>query len=635
MDKNNILFEIAKSTTDNFRKENNISSVYLEKEKIKKAIEAIMTNEEHINELKEILLTENVQKQNNSLEIITEFYSECGFTDESKKLCAKILKKFFEDIGEERTFELLKDINSKDRFFWIFLGILSSELGIYPFSPEFVSNWFLDISEMIKDDLAAGQFYQGIEDYSYSFPLLANKVISLLLEGEMDELKISLSSLILGSIRANIEFSKDEIFRSLENDLKTSNEYKVRIIYYRSFCFTYNKTGINISELNKILNQMNQDIDLVKEQQYYIFERIICYNSNNTDLIDCFLHSINKIKDNISEMGQYNISASLRWIGWKFKEIDIIELPRKLNDILKKILPISLKNKRTWKLIEDYLRSLYEFNRLDFNEAFIILIDYSFNEFKKIFYEEFDILEHTLVQDNYNEFIFYLLISGERSKRKFGFSLAQRLGLTIPEEIIEKGLIEYQLKLLLYSTGLYYVATEKVGDFILTIEPLYRNVNQELKKEFIQEMVFQAINFPGVALNKWEKIGDKSEMLLETIDIAKKYFDNLHKTNDIAANSYVYPQVIKGEEQWVRRTSNAISQGAKAKSVLLRNIRSTNLLYGNLWIIYNFNEPFKEPSSLKRYSNSFEYPSLEISDPEGMLIRRINLQKKISELQNE
>lgn len=636
MENKNILVDIAKAASENVnRKEFRDSHGYDIKEIVSLIDEAI-ANDAIINKIKNTLYPNGFEISDNFFEKLNEFYVLCGFNENTRILCAKISIIVFEEIGKQNTNRLLTLLVEPNKnYFWYYVGVLGILLGNYELDPEFASEWFWKIAEKIKFDLAGGEFYKGIEEYASNFPNLGKIVIDFILNHELDESYILIASIILGAIRANQNNIPISNFKKFEFDIKNSKLNRVRIIFYKSYFATYKRMGVNIQELGNLLNIIKEDEISVRDSIYYLIERSICYQPTDKDLIK---FAINWIKINVfdlTDIEKHLIICTLKWIGWKLNEISDENIPVELNKIIKLVLPIKDINQATWRELEDYLQHIFDFDKKCFNNTFYTIIEYSNEDFRKVYNDDgFNLLSFKLETNNYNEFLFPLLLSKKRELRRTGFELTLKWGLTIPKEYLQSGLTSQQLRILLYGTALSYVASEKIGDFLLSIEPLYNVTEEDVKNEFTQEMIFQALNFPGACLGKWEEIIEKSDILKYVVNIAKEYFEKMEKTNELSANSFSHPAILNGEKQWQRDFSNKIREGAMEKSIFMKFAKVSEILYGTKWSIYDYNKNIHNPSGFGETSHSMEWPRMELIDPEGMVIRRMNMNSKLTSLES-
>lgn len=633
----NLIYEVAKAAAESVdRKEFKENTNYDEKE-IKELVKVIIKNDEIILKLKNTIFPGEIKLNEDFYEKIEEFYSLCGFNDNDKILCAKICKLVFEEIGTKKTNQLLDILSeSKDRFSWTFLHLSAYLFGIYKLDPDFASKWFWRIAEKVKNDLAGGDIYTGIENYALNFPDMAYKVLLNIKNDALDYTSITIASILLGTIRCNTEFSTKINLIDLDSILKKSVNKEERKIFYNSFSAPFRRIGIDLKLLDNILIDLDNEIPEISSIQYYLLERGAVFQNGDKEFIRLATTWIKDHCTNLTDISQHRISIFLYWIAKKLKELDDNNIVSDLNNILNLIQPIKSINKETWRNVEYYLEDLLDYDTKLFNEAFYNLIDKSYDDLLDIIRNDNQFfLIHRLKTKQYSEFIFPLLISENDKIRNFGFELSQTLGVKIPPKYLNNGVSNKELSILLYGTVLRYIASNKIGDFLLTISPLYQNADTNLKNEFIEEMIFQALNFPSACLEKWKLVDVKSEILQKVLSTTNTYFEKLITTNEIPANSHAYPEIEKGEEQWGRDFAGGVSRSAKEQSVFLKFIRTTNILYGNEWSIYDYNQSMHEPTGFNTTSTSFEWPRLEIIDPEGMAIRRINIRLKLNQFKDE
>jgi len=633
METTNILFEIAKAASLKEDRNNFKEKYQLSENNNKEAVKEAIKNDDIVKSLKETIFPGEIKINNDFYEKIEIFYTLCGFFDEIKILCSKISKLIFDEIGHEKTNQLLDLLlSSKERFSWLYLGVLYRLLGLYNLDPLFATNWFWQIAERIKDDLGGGEFYNGIENYALNFPNSAFEVIKNILGQELDNTFISIASILLGAIRTDKEFVKNEDYVNLDYNLKHSKVDNERKLFYYSFSITYRRKGIDIKELENVLTDLSKENKDVSSIQFNLLERCALYLNEDKEFILFALEWIKNHAENVSDISQYNISTLMYWISKKIATLKDENIIKNLSDVLSLILPIKTEYKGTWRNIEYYLEDLLGYDKESFNSALQILIDKSSDEFLDILQNDNQFfLINTLEQKNYNEFIFPLLISKNPKLRNFGFELLQDIGVTVPKYILNNGLGKDELRILLYSISLRYIVADKIGDLMLTISPLYLNADNEIKNEFIGEMIFQALNLPGACLDKWEIVKEKNDIMTKVTSVAKKYYLNLRKTNEIPANNFIFPEIAKGEEQWRRQFSSDFSKNVKEKSIFLKLIKTTNVLYGNKWSIPDENS-MRDPMGFTETKTDIEWPRMELIDPEGMEIRRVNIRSELKSI---
>ena len=167
------------------------------------------------------------------------------------------------------------------------------------------------------------------------------------------------------------------------------------------------------------------------------------------------------------------------------------------------------------------------------------------------------------------------------------------------------------------------IDAEKTSAYLLAIEPAFRNVRPELKQMFKSEMILQAINYPGACLEKWKKIENPSELLKNVIADTEKYFERLNALKDSPAISFTFPGCKEAAEREASEFSNKVAKEAKDRSIFEKFAKSVQIIYGSKWAVMMVDGKLGQATDFIKMGHSMEFPRVEIIDPEGMAIRRI------------
>ena len=179
---------------------------------------------------------------------------------------------------------------------------------------------------------------------------------------------------------------------------------------------------------------------------------------------------------------------------------------------------------------------------------------------------------------------------------------------------------------------------ETTAHFLLMLEPLFQNTSDgELLGTFEQEMVLQAINYPGACLEKWKTVEKPSDLLNRVIEKADEYFEKIKKAHNSPINSFQFPDFLEAEEKGYRDLSRKISKGVHDQSLLLQLVTKVNLIYGDHWSTPDKGDQLGlgDPSPLDELSHQIEMPRLEMLMPETMALRRLEASQEIRRLQSE
>lgn len=633
----NILLKAAQSAFENVDRKQFKELNPINEADLKALIQNSISDDELKKEILIQLFPKGITLDETLFEKFHEFYVLLGFHSIVNQLIGELCFEIFKNQKTEEVNNLLNSLtrtNTNDRYFWIFIRNFQYLLIKYSLEPDFAADWFYSICEKMGNNLASGDFYLAIGNFGYYHPIESIHVINKYSQSSIDLICLNISGILMGNIRVS-KMDKGD-FSTLEKNYSTSSDENKRAIYYSSFLSTYFRTEQEVDDdMISLLNNAMKDTDKIKEQAFYIVNRYINFKRKDNALKDFGLSWIlENINSTSSDMCKYYVIDLIRWLlfdklGDKNKEIDLFE---KINKIFKKTLPINENNGGTWANIQDILIDLVTIDTTEFEKTTLILLYNSTNEFLKYLKDrQFDHLMHQLENININSFILKLVISRIKIERELGFLFLKFLHVNFSGEDSLTTKDETTLKISLLDFRRKAILGREISDYLLTVEPFFRNVSLDLKKEFIREMVFQAINYPGECLGKWKKLESPSDIIISVIKSADLYFENIESTYDLPVNSYVLPVFIKAEKESKRRFSKSVYEGAYEKSIFMKLVKTTNILYGNKWSI-SYDNKVGDPSSFGEISHSFEFPRIDYIDPEGMAIRRLMAGVEINKL---
>ena len=174
---------------------------------------------------------------------------------------------------------------------------------------------------------------------------------------------------------------------------------------------------------------------------------------------------------------------------------------------------------------------------------------------------------------------------------------------------------------------------EFTGNFYKAIEKKVATLNENLKNLYREEMIFQAINYPGNCLDIWKKAENKTDFLSDIIEKAEKY---LEKRKDIAnspINSFSFPGIEIAIKKGMQKLDKEIKDGMQEQSVFMSLIGPPIIaIYGNKNSLLR-NNKIEDVSNFSEFGHSIEIPIIELLDPEGMKIKRLNAFMKLAQME--
>lgn len=528
---------------------------------------------------------------------------------------------------EDKNIDIWSHINS--------LPILLSEVEL---PSDFASNWFFSVGEKIKSDLAGGDSYRAVENYSFNFPKSGLDVLEKYLSEGLDVLKLHLSAIILGSLRASSEkgLIQKQLIEELDNKLVNNPRTELRICYHRSWVISFRKGILSIEQLEHQLSKMMQGTQEEIDEAFNVLHGCLLSQLANETFINFSMRWLNKNTTNkIPPLAKYCVVNSMRRLsnisGAKKRLIDINDA----NKLVIAIQPVSQENAGTWSDIEHFLVDRLREDKKLFADILNKFVEVNLAGLLEQFEsDKFSYLKSEMNKSDVSGLLSELLFSMDERKRKLGIRLFQDIkNVSLPTEILEK-IDESQLGIALCEFIRRPFLGNDTSRFFIMLEPRFRSVPPELQEEFKHEMVMQAINYPGGCLKNWEKINNPSELLKGVIESAKKYFENLKNICNSPANNFSFPECNHAVEKKHREFSRKVSKETQEKSILMKLVKKVDILYGKRWSAA-VQGNLGDPTSFKEYTHSMEFPCLEEIDPEGMAIRRFQATIKIKHIQKK
>lgn len=594
---------------------------------IQKEVDFLFENRKEAIKILKIVFPSDIPISSEFYSKIIDFQSYLGFKPVSHTLTGLLLAESSKLLEQSELQELLNLLLEDKQFnFFGIIQALPYFLREVELPSEFASSWFLLVREKVAADLAGGGFFQGIENYAYKYPNSGLKVLEKYIAEGLDEAKLHLSAIILGSLRACFYEGRvgEEIIKHWDSMLANSPHLELRLCYHRSWIIPFWRGLISVKQLEERLLDMIQGSQDEITEAFNVLHRCFMNNLKNESFIDFSLRWLaHNASGNISDLAKYYVVHSLFMLSdsIKNKMVDV----NAANKLIIKIQPIPLNNIGTWNELEYYLVDRLHEDSNAFADFLRLFIEANPDGLLEQFESRYSYLQSEMGKSNISWFVADLMFSNSDVQRRFGNLLFQKIKFSsLPEENREKleSLDESRLSLGFWEfVRRPYVLGNDVSKFLLMIEPRFRNASQELQEDFKHEMLMQAINYPGDCLASWKNLPNPSSILNDVIHMAEQYFENLRKVNNSPANSFTFPGFHQAAEKGQREYSRKLSEGVEQKSIFSKLAKHVDIIYGEKWSTM-YQDKMGEPTEFKEFSHSIEFPRLEEIDPEGSHIRR-------------
>ena len=618
----------------------NLSS---QKDQIQKEIQYLEKNIERADELLDILFAKEIMVSNEFYEILSKISPCLKFDKLSDQLIGILWSKAYQQIpSHSRESFLYMWIDKKTFRFWNYVNALPTFLSNTKIPAGFAPDWFLKIGNAVSGDLAGGGFFRGVENYAFSFPFSGLEVFEYYIREELDDMQLHIAAILLGVLR--VKSVKDKSFRSIvgqwDIDLQKNPKIELRVCYYRSWTTSFVKGGTSIEKLRSVLDSALENTTKEQEEAFDIVRRC-SMGLIEKEFSHFVIHWLNRHVSSelspASKLSVVNTVSQLRDYRGRDKPlIDTIDS----NKLIIAIQPIEREYTGTWKEIEYYLVCRLHENIDLFGDLLKKISDTNPNTLIELFTNrELNYLNSEMNKVDVSQLIMGFIFSKNDGVRRLGNILFSQIKIEkLPSEEM-KLTSNTELRLALWEfIRNPLLDGEATAHFLLTLEPLFRNISDGgLSDTFEQEMVLQAINYPGACLEKWQTVEKPSDLLKRVIEKADDYFEKLKKSYKSPVNSFQFPDFLEAAEKGYRNFSRQISKDVHDQSLLLQLVTKVDLIYGDHWCTLGQGEEseLREPSPLSEFSHQIEMPRLEMITPETMALRRIEALQSTRLLQSE
>ena len=532
---------------------------------------------------------------------------------------------YLSDSSKEKL--LLELIDTNTRYFWEAIRLMPGFCSEIDFPPDLAAGWFEGLCEKVKNDLASGGFYRGVGNYGYNFPKSAIKTVKLYCENLNDN-NLVLASNLLGASRCRL--SQEKTFQELDSELQRNLKLNHRLCHYRSFAHSFERGHSSIDDIIERLNIMLQGEAKEKEEAFRL--AMSCSYSEKVTK-----NELSKLLDWIKKRLEYAETGEAKYFVTQF----LVHLYRKENLriiniqdtcwILRRIQPIPNNNKGTWDDIEHFLverlREKYEV----FETILTALVDSNPVGMIVFFEERTDYLVRELSGDNTKRLMTQYLFSSEETKRKLGRTLFTKCKIDGLDVKILENVSDKQIKVMLLDLIGHPVIEENKGSqLLIALETVINNKNNEIKELYKQELLTQAINYPGGCLEALKERVEDSPLFDEVVRVAEKYFSELKDIFNSPAISFTFSGYEKATNMAENKINKQIRDGVEDQSVFLKLVKKIAIVYGTTWSVRT-GDKLGEATPLQEYSHAVELPRLELIDPEGMVIKRFQYSHLLEE----
>lgn len=496
--------------------------------------------------------------------------------------------------------------------------------GFFEFVPDLDSNTLINIliplSKFCENDGANYIFYDALDKYVQKHIKSSNEILRILLKIEFNDNISILCQTILGRLRV----LDKKLISDIDNYLISSYNIQYLKCYYRSLLPLYSvESEFNISFLDDILNKKN--INLQDIAFYLAFKLHIAFVNNKQIQNYIFDWVLEKTSLELNDFSKYYILKliHIRVDNYEFDSQIIIKA-------VINIQPIEIDKLGLWNTLEYIL-----FNFLK-NENFKILLNGIITKNQDNFFKilsKFQYFKENFISTENIKLCTELFCSKDKYERKFiqilytDFKIKKfNLDTTIIE-LISDNMLELIFKEILS----YDLLGDSISAFIIDINMrLNKITNPNLKSLIKDEIIYQCMNYHSSCYLKLDKLEYKSDILKEALIEAKKYYEAKKSHNNSPVNSFTFPKSneIAFRAKYIQ--DREIRENEFKYSVFADIISKIPILYYNKFSSFT---NLSEPTKLKTFEHSIEYPICTVLDPCRERYKRISFIQDIKLLQ--
>lgn len=606
------------------------------REDINKELKSLLSKHESIQQLADKIFPEGIQADRNFYSRISNAHYCLGREEVPCQVLGSVWVEVYNRLPHSDGEKLLELLPRFTHDIFSVLPSLPEFLSHTALRDEFAASWFLSLGNKIANDLANGPFFEGVYEFAMHFPNKGLQVLEVYKRDKFEGVRAGIATAILAATRTSVD--KGVIAKSLldhvETDLRRHPIKSYRHAYNLSWVGYFRGKTISADVLLNALSEMIEWTDEDVDDAFWVLSRCILSRKNDERFLKTATQWIkSKAHPGLPKEAKYavvDLAYQLRDISSNGPdEVD-------MGGLVLAIQPQTREEKGSLRLLQLYLAVQLNKDREAFRKFLRELVVRSPDLLPEAIREhECAYFVNRLSGAYGSSLVTDLLLSEQIPERKLGRALLEEIALEKLDDAVlkEKGSTK-ALRILLLEIARRPFSAELTSRIFLLLLPFYETTDPELRKEFIDEMTFQAINFPGACHQAWKDLPTPPSALVEVLKKVKAYFDGLDSLRSCSGGHLTFPEWNTALKEWERRFSNDVKEGAEKASIFASFVRHIDLIYGSEWSIGDTSS-VSDPRPLTEFSHGMEVPRIEILDPEGCTIRRLRFNSLLMKLQRQ
>lgn len=557
---------------------------------------------------------------------LSDLYSALLGLKIKTKFLARLWYKMYLTFNEEKRQNFLNMMLSKEVDTWDMLSLLQDFLANSISLPaEFIIEWFIKIAKFVEKDMSAFKFYNAIESYTKNNSKIAKEVLIILLDMDSSEIIHNLTAIILGKLR----LMSHENTKSIDNELKNSNEITKQKCYYSSITNTYDEIEIKQDLLKSILdNILSSNYKELESQAFYIAYRLHLSGAQPVEIK-------NFIMDWMLKNSGTSLSDISKHYCLTFAE-GIINNEKTIDDackIITNIQPLNRESKGSFETLRFILSQIIETYPEKFNSLFKTIIQ---NNNPLTLFEEKEYFIDTFAQKVDKSFFTELFISKNSYERFFAQRTYTKFSVSINlDKDLIKSIDDKLFELIFKETLLKIHYGDIFARFISDINKRIGTTKSlEFQKFLDVEITHQCLNYAGNCFEMIKKIKNPCDLIKNCITKVEKYFETINQYKDSPVNSFSFPSSYDAAVKGLAKQSKELREQTEKASVFMSLCSSVEILYGNKHA-HRTSEGVSESENFNHLSHSVEIPILTMINPISEIFKKHGIGDEIKALREE
>jgi len=336
------------------------------------------------------------------------------------------------------------------------------------------------------------------------------------------------------------------------------------------------------------------------------------------------------VSASVSSLAKFHVVDLLARIAQAGHSGDPVELGEP-SALFLAILPVPVADSATWAAIERYLITLCTSDETALIPVFFRLAECNPSGLHEVIRKRgFEWLMNNLRQQDIADPVGRLIVSLRAKHRQLGLYLFDKLAVdTLPAVVLEES-GELGVRLAFHEFQRDLMHGESSARFLLSLIPRIESMDTDFQGQFNGELLHCARNSFACRYELKKREADVP-IIKQCLESLSRYFDALRVTQTASVAAMEVPGYRQAARLFLRRFSEGVRVDAKERSLIMTMCKSVILLYGKSFGAHVGGQ-LGAPTPMTVISHETELPVTEFSDPEGMLLRRVQASMRIEEL---